>query len=50
LFFKNEQKGKIGPVWGLVPMGGEDIKKACRKENMVEILYTHVLKWKNETC
>jgi hypothetical protein len=27
---------------------GEDIKKGCRKVNVVEY-YTHVLKWKDET-
>jgi hypothetical protein len=43
-FFKDgEQEGKTSPVWGLVPVGeGEDIKKGCRRANMVEILYTHV--------
>jgi hypothetical protein len=51
-FFKNEgQEDKTGPVWGLVPVAGEkDIRKGCRRVNMVEILYTHVQKWKNETC
>jgi hypothetical protein len=30
-YFKNEeQEGKTGPVWGLVPMGGGDIRKGCR--------------------
>jgi hypothetical protein len=28
----------------------EDIRKMCRKVNKVEILCTHVYKWKNETC
>jgi hypothetical protein len=28
---------------------GEDTRKGCRRVNMVEI-YTHVYKWKNETC
>jgi hypothetical protein len=27
----------------------EDIRKGCRRVNMVEILCTHVCKWKNET-
>jgi hypothetical protein len=26
---------------------GEDIRKRCRKVNMVEILCTHICKWKN---
>jgi hypothetical protein len=27
----------------------EDIRKGCSKSNMVEILCTHVWKWKNKT-
>jgi hypothetical protein len=39
--FKNtEQEGKTGPVWGMVPVGGEDIRKRCRRVNVVEILCT----------
>jgi hypothetical protein len=51
-FFKNgQQEGKTGPVCGLVLVGGgEDIRKGCRRVNVVEILCTHVCKWKNETC
>jgi hypothetical protein len=49
LFFKNrDQEGKTDPVWGLVPVGGDRIKK--RLVNMVQILCTPVCKWKNETC
>jgi hypothetical protein len=42
-FFKNgEQEGETDPVWGLVPMGGEeDVRKGCRRGNVVKILYTH---------
>jgi hypothetical protein len=41
-FCKNGgQEGKTGPVWGLVG-GREDIRKGCRKVNVVEILCTHV--------
>jgi hypothetical protein len=29
---------------------GEDIRKGCRRVNMVEILGTHVSKWKNDIC
>jgi hypothetical protein len=29
---------------------GEDIRKGYKRVNMVEILGTHVYKWKNETC
>jgi hypothetical protein len=43
-FFKNEeQKGKTDPVWGLVTMGGrENIRKRCRRVNIVEILCTYL--------
>jgi hypothetical protein len=31
-FSKNgEWEGKTGPVWGLVPVEGEDIRKRCRR-------------------
>jgi hypothetical protein len=29
---------------------GEVAEKGCRKVNIVQILCTHVCKWKNETC
>jgi hypothetical protein len=29
---------------------GENIRKGCRRMNLVEILCSHVWKWKNETC
>jgi hypothetical protein len=50
-FFKSgEQEGKTGPFWGISNSGKvEDLRKECRRENMVEILHTHVCKWKNET-
>jgi hypothetical protein len=36
---------------GLVPMEeGEDVGKGCKKVNIVQILCTHVYKWKNECC
>jgi hypothetical protein len=43
-FFKNrEQEVKLVPVWGVGTSGrGEDIRKGCRRVNMVDILYTHV--------
>jgi hypothetical protein len=28
---------------------GEDLRKGCKRVNMVGILGTHVCKWKNET-
>jgi hypothetical protein len=34
----------------LVPVcGGEDVWKGCRRINIVQIPYTHVYRWKNET-
>jgi hypothetical protein len=31
-FFKNRgQEGKTSPVWKLAPVGGEDIRKGCRR-------------------
>jgi hypothetical protein len=44
LFFKNsEQEGKTVPVCGsLHQWEGEDIRKGCRRVNMVKILCTHV--------
>jgi hypothetical protein len=51
LFQNREQEDKtVLSGWG-VPVGsGEDIRKGCRKANMVEKLCIHVGKWKNETC
>jgi hypothetical protein len=47
-----EQEGRTGPVWwGADTSGrGEDVGKGCRRVNMVQILCTHVFKWKNATC
>jgi hypothetical protein len=30
--------------------GGEEMRKGCRRVNIVQILCTHVCKWKNDTC
>jgi hypothetical protein len=51
-FFKNGgQEDKTGPVWRAGTSGkGEDIRKGCRRMNVVEIFCTHGCKWKNETC
>jgi hypothetical protein len=51
-FYKNEeQEGKTGPVWGAGTRGkGKDLRKECRRLSMMETLYTHVYKWKNEIC
>jgi hypothetical protein len=44
-----EQEGGIGPAWGGVGNSGrgEEVGKGHR---MVKILYSHVYKWKNDTC
>jgi hypothetical protein len=35
---------------GLAPVGrGEDIRKGCMRVNMVDMLCTHICKFKNET-
>jgi hypothetical protein len=40
-----------GPVWKFcISVGGKDIKKECRRMNVVEVLCTHVCEWKNDTC
>jgi hypothetical protein len=46
---KKGQEGKTaGPRAGTMS-SGEDIRKGCRRVNMVEILCIHVCKWKNGT-
>jgi hypothetical protein len=50
-FKKREQEGKTGSVWGVSISGrGDDIRKGCRRVNILEILCSHVCKWKNEIC
>jgi hypothetical protein len=45
-----EKEGKTAPLGGWVLVwGGEDIRKTGQRVNMVEIVYAHVCKWKNET-
>jgi hypothetical protein len=50
--YKNRKRGsKTGPLRGMSTSGRrEDMKKGGWRENMVEMLCTHVCKWKNETC
>jgi hypothetical protein len=48
---KGEKEGKTVSIWGFGTSGrGEDIRKGYRRVNVVEILCTHIHKWKNETC
>jgi hypothetical protein len=49
--YKNkEQKVQTGVVWEVGIIEGEDIRKGCGRMNMMEILFTHVCKWKNDAC
>jgi hypothetical protein len=50
LFEKEGEEGKTCPVWRLVTVGVGGHKERWRRVNVVKILYTHVCKWKNETC
>jgi hypothetical protein len=55
LFFflsNREQEGKTCPVKGVGTSGRrwKNIRKGCRRVNMVEILHIHVCKWKTESC
>jgi hypothetical protein len=58
-FYKiGEQEGRICPAWGVDTSGRvEEVRKGeFRKEftflkvNIVQILCTHVWKWKDDTC
>jgi hypothetical protein len=47
-FYKmGEQEGRTCPFWGVdTSERGEDVGKGCGRVNMVQILSTHVCKWK----
>jgi hypothetical protein len=47
-FYKiGEQEDRRGPVSGVRTSGRrEDVGKRCRRVNTVQILYTHISKWK----
>jgi hypothetical protein len=51
-FSKTENKKTKQALSGGVDTSGtgEDVGKRCKRVNVVEILCTHVYKWKNETC
>jgi hypothetical protein len=55
-FFFSFTKLKIGRSEQVLPgvVGnsgrGEEERKGYRRANMVQILFTHVCKWKNDTC
>jgi hypothetical protein len=45
-FSKTEQGGKTGPDWGWYQWEGEDIRKVCRRVNVVKILCSYVVNGK----
>jgi hypothetical protein len=47
-----EQEDRIGPGWGWGKCWyqWEVTGKECKRVNMLQILYTHVSKCKNDTC
>jgi hypothetical protein len=47
-FYKiREQESGTGPVYRVGTSGkGKDVEKGCRRVNIVQILFTHVCKWK----
>jgi hypothetical protein len=52
-FFHNirEQEGGTSPAcWAGTSGRWEEVGKECGKVNIVQILVTHVYKWKNGTC
>jgi hypothetical protein len=46
-----EQEGRTGPAQGggLAPVGGELVEKEGRRVNLMQIMYEHVCKCKNDT-
>jgi hypothetical protein len=50
-FFSKMENRKAKQILGVSISGkGEDIRRGYRRVNVVEMLCTHVCKWKNETC
>jgi hypothetical protein len=51
-FTKPENRRADGVLYGAVDTSvrDEEVGKGCRRVNIVQILGTHVCKWKNETC
>jgi hypothetical protein len=45
-----KQEGGIGSVWGIATSKGGKYGKKCDRMNIVQLLCTHVCKYKNETC
>jgi hypothetical protein len=51
-FYISRIGGWTGPVWEIGTSGGGEkaVGIGCRRMTMVLILYTHVYKWKSDTC
>jgi hypothetical protein len=48
--FTKLEEGRTGPAWVVgIRRREEDVERGCRRVNMVQILCTHVCKWKNDT-
>jgi hypothetical protein len=45
-----EQVLPVEVGWGGTSGMGEDVGRGYRRVNMVQILFTHVYKWKNDAC
>jgi hypothetical protein len=53
LYIIGEQEGGTGlalGAWFGTSQRGEEVGKGCRRVNMVQILCTHVCKWKFNIC
>jgi hypothetical protein len=48
-FFKNREQVLSGEE-GWYQWEGKNIRKGCRRVNVVEIFFTYVFKWKKENC
>jgi hypothetical protein len=46
---ENRRVEQVLSSW-LVPVVGEDVRSGSRRVNIVQILCTHICKWRNETC
>jgi hypothetical protein len=53
-FMKSENSGAEQVLFGEDGFGtsgrGEEVGEVCVRVNIVQILCTHVRKWKNDTC
>jgi hypothetical protein len=47
---ENRRAEQVTSAWVGTSGREEKVGKGCGRLNVVQILYTHVCKWKNETC